>query len=155
MKAQELRIGNLIKVGVKILTIHSIHVVNDSNEAHVRVTGFVNGSYCFDLSEIEPISLSDEILLKSNFNYFKHDGIVPLGEHKVQGGNDGDTHEWAKKVKTTKSSDIGGDFAVARWGNEGEPFYYLNYGIKIEIQYLHQLQNLYFMLTGEELNIQL
>jgi hypothetical protein len=34
-------------------------------------------------------------------------------------------------------------------------FFFKYHDIEIEILYLHQLQNLYFALTGEELNIQL
>lgn len=111
-----------------------------------------------DIEEIEsygedchPIPLTPEILEKAGFEYYIHNGIASLGDIK----KDGDTHEWSLPAQRTDGHDIGSSFSIIRWGNESEPFYFSSHKIRIHIQYLHQLQNLYYALTGEELNIQL
>ena len=108
MKAQELRIGNLISKKGRIEKIHSV------SRQDAR-----------DYSKIEPIHLTEELLLKFGFDEKQaHDGI---------------------------------------FGFEKDNFWYINehqirfnHGwiiLDIKLKYVHQLQNLYFALTGEELTI--
>jgi hypothetical protein len=85
------------------------------------------GECTLTLDDIEPIPLTEEWLLK-------------LGIHKIGCDNEGDDL-FATKLNTP---------ADEVWLNRIEGDFYLQeYGKKIK--YVHQLQNLYFALTNEEL----
>lgn len=66
------------------------------------------------------------------------------------------THEWLIKFgfKKTGMSYVTDIFVVLKWtdGNLMSP-YQDRHGYRNQIQFVHQLQNLYFALTGEELKI--
>lgn len=107
MKASELRIGNYVK--------QKTHPTNYIINAITSGGGWIELTDKFeyidsDIDSIEPISLTEDILLKCNIKQYAMNG-----------------------------------------------FKCLNSGIDIQCSYdckhLHQLQNLYFTLTGEELNI--
>jgi hypothetical protein len=110
MKAEELRIGNLVyKYYPSGIEIEAVNEINSY---------FVNG---IGISAIEPIPLTEEWLLKFGF--------------EKEGG-------WFKKKRlllfnirnmyfTTPSKDI----------------------VSVDVTTVHQLQNLYFALTGEELTL--
>lgn len=107
------------------------------------VTGFVQtGKHkgeevlCIDLSkgDLNPIPLTPEILKKAEFNIIDFDGYDKGLYHKdINNGLYGD----AETGYTLVDSE-GGDISFEK-----------------AIKYLHQLQNLYFALTGEELKINL
>ena len=48
-----------------------------------------------------------------------------------------------------------GEFEILKFEDEGHFFYSNGRGFHADIIYLHQLQNLYFDLTGEELEVEL
>lgn len=150
MKASELRIGNWIKIKeefsdrefpLKTLEFE-IKGFNDGSgrfeEGAKQILFWTipnkvfgkthSGSY--DI-ECEPISLTEEWLLKFNFT-----------RHHVDYSND---------VIYIKNVPSNNEFEWGVYPNE------LGSGIQIKnrklIQYVHQLQNLYFALTGEELEI--
>lgn len=105
LKANELRIGNLVN------TKYGIKVVTDIN---------VN-QYCFFLEDhVTPIKLSEKWMLELGF----------------EDGEEG--HYYINKF-------IINIYGEVYWGDSEE---WLG-----ELQYVHQLQNLYFALTGEELTI--
>lgn len=55
------------------------------------------------------------------------------------------------REKQFKSKAVSGDVRLTLWvGTNGEGFYYSDV---IQIKYIHHLQNLYFSISGEELNI--
>jgi len=119
MKANELRIGNLvfdrrkeiIEVGPVLLT--QLILWQD--------THYSRKPPC------DPIPLTEEWLLKFGF-----------------GGKDPFTY---LHIKTNELE--------FHWGNNNLNVisYDLGAGITFNVQYIHQLQNLYFALTGEELTI--
>lgn len=129
MKAKELRIGNNV----------NFRVSNGENEVFGekgRITGILTGyvyinGIRFELKDLQPILLTGEIMVKAG--YIKN--IVE------------DLGIWYKIVVNQWVLD---DLSI---------FYYKNTKQycrqKIEIKSLHQLQNLYFALTGEELGINL
>ena len=80
----------------------------------------------WNVSIIKPIPLTEEILLKCGFE--KKNGYVFRKIGFILNG---------RKVKDS----IG--------------FHFIHYECTTECSYLHQLQNLYFALTGEELNVEL
>ncbi len=78
---------------------------------------------------IEPIQLTPEVFERCGFNINdKKDGVI-TGLYRYK------------------------DFKVLHFIQENS-FWLLGYG-NIEIEYLHQLQNLYFVLTGQEIEIDL
>lgn len=84
----------------------------------------------FTLAEANPIPLTPEILLTCGFE--KKDR-KPYQDH------------WRKKVVRNKAFvlyiNIGGVFFASYHG-----------GLRVKVEYLHQLQNLYYSLTHQELN---
>ena len=66
---KELRVGNWVAVGVIYCKVNSIHTVPGIDEAHVRVSGFVerNSQYCLYDYQIDPIPLNDTILRRLGF----------------------------------------------------------------------------------------
>lgn len=129
---QELRIGNYVKYrgfGYKILSIVNTSNANeesyyvDLNYTHRHLRGI-------DTREVEPIELTEEWLL--NFGFEKK------AEHNL-------------KLDVLTRSIIHaythGKVEIELGNRSGYSFGYP------EVQFVHQLQNLYFALTGEELTI--
>lgn len=86
-----------------------------------------NGWQIDEGEEVEPIPLTEEWLLK--FGYFTQNGA--WGTIAVKGYH-----------KNTHQLDLFGN----AWVHDRE-------GYMVDLDYVHQLQNLYFALTGEELTI--
>ena len=144
MQANELRIGNYVSAplwrneGIHIQKVYSLktlwgeyYINHDFKE-----TGYEFGAKIE--TEVEPIPLNEEWLLKfgfkKNIDYELINEYGKLSESNARRGvglyfNDG---EWF----VTFREDVG-----CGWND-------LN-----EINYVHQLQNLYFALTGDELTI--
>lgn len=127
MKANELRIGNLVyrtnKLTKEKLTIE----LTASCILYISANGEIS-SFIY-----EPIPLTEEWLTKFGFKEhdFEHIGYVPETYHRIE-------------------SKIG--YMVI----DSQFEFTLNYGGEYsseEIKNVHQLQNLYFALTGEELTI--
>lgn len=120
ISAKELRIGNYTSEG-KVVSFYE-------NGIHV---GF---GKCRRFSELEPIELSEEILLKCGFDkeVVDYNGFSVIN-FKLNG--------WLPFLKEMK-------LQQCKW--------YKVYNVAdCHISYLHQLQNLYFALTGKELKIEL
>lgn len=125
--ARELRIGNLVNgitLGKKIpVVVEGIH--KNGINPHVDSLGELDVDWYFD--RIEPIPLSPEILEKCGFeeNNFHSDHWyhVELGPHIIE--YDDGTYI----LEAVSGASVSNCF-----------------------KYLHQLQNLYFALTGQELN---
>ncbi len=129
MDVRELRIGNLVKYGVHNVPIKSINVSYD-NEAtvYVKLNEKLN-HYCLSINEIEPIPITEEWLLRF--------GFTKISQH---------TDGFYLNVNGCKIAGLKLDGeSVKLWLNM--------FGTSIvnDIIYIHQLQNLYFALTGKEL----
>ena len=131
MKIQELRIGNLIKYKkghlAKIIGTHLI----ESKEI-IEVVGvddnYING--CYDISNFIDVEINDNLLLKLKFELSDDGGYYR--EYTLYCYNF--------------------NFIVCL-NSEGCEFFQKDYGIYINIKGFHQLQNLYFALTGDELEL--
>jgi hypothetical protein len=132
MQANELRIGNWVNEFGKPKQIHSVDIL------------YLEGEDDTDFGDMyEPIPLTPEILekcgLKQYENFIEIKGqtigvIFPVIEiHK---------EDWEPEYQA-------GTYVYSGLGDPE------SYGFKVKIEYLHQLQNLYFALTGEELQINL
>jgi len=128
MKPNELRIGNWVLVNNKPSSIDSIHESHGVNLS-IFLGGYGDGGslYSDQFDEIKPIRLTTEILEKARFRQaITNDRI------------------WLLRIGDTNLMlHIDG----SAWSYSGP--------ILIKIEYVHQLQNLYFALTGEELEIEL
>lgn len=127
IKASELRVGNWVKHAGTITPLQ------------VDVYSFVRMEEWFE--EYDPIPLTPEILEKCGFEAFMilDDQQDYRGEYLAKSG-------------------------FRLYIDPGEKCYYFRYGDtelypvekhEIEIKFLHELQNLYFALTGEELEVNL
>lgn len=121
IKANELRIGNLINYNEQYCKVVSLY-----DDGIIWFDDKNNDSYSSEVYEPNPIPLTPEILEKAGFE--KYEKIKDECWHK---GN----FEIFKTSSPGYSMDIEKD-------------------IYPELIYLHQLQNLYFALTGEELTIE-
>lgn len=133
MKANELRIGNYI---ADIWTPNGLFKVTELRKDKI----FYGNCFKAKYDDIRPIPLTEEILLKAGGKRFDEDKIILML-------NDPSTHLVLMKVGTHWFPQIEqtGEFA-----SEGVNVVFLNF-----IDYLHQLQNLFFALTGEEIKIEL
>lgn len=126
MKASELRIGNLIMGMDMVQTVFEI--LDNTDRGRIVHLGYEhlilvkeNGNQ-YKPIEVHPIPLTEEWLLKFGFNYQKAD-VSSFYPFYVKSG--------------------------FRINEEGYHWYVQTHCV--HIQYVHQLQNLYFALTGEEL----
>ncbi len=113
----ELGIADVIGIYEDVVDVKGVSVIDNSSENKISIsTRSFDG--CVEYEKIQPIPLTEEILLKFGFE---------------------------KK----------GDFWFVKSGikieNRNNGFSYFRYLNEIKILSVHQLQNLFFSLTGEEL----
>ena len=132
MTASDLRIGNYLtdyKDGIllSVARIEAIEYTEWNSGDDFNVTALEYGTKERYLEgEFEPIPLTEEWLLKFGFDHH-----YDLGKRKFM------------NIKT---------LTIETNSSENFPVYYTTQKIIIcYIKYVHQLQNLYFALTGEEL----
>lgn len=122
MKARELRIGNYVTKKGKTRPCQIKGIYYDNGY------GLDNG-YSYSLEEISPIELTDEWFEKFGFEYTQHQGGV---EYIGKNGFSIYFHpEFKEEVGGSASRNFG--------------------GISVYINYVHELQNLVYVLTGIEL----
>ena len=131
MKANELIIGNLVQFEGEFHTIASI---GSDETIRLRCEDSTHKNYChgtigcYGVYSIDPIPLTEEWLVKFGIK----DLWIKESWKVVEDTSDGETFGWSMVVRNAC------------------------YTKKIEFayfKYVHQLQNLYFSLTGEELTI--
>ena len=124
MNSRELRIGNWVcHIPSKNETASGNFIVSEIRAFAIET---ING---LQSEDIEPIPLTEEWLLRFGFNKIKMESIL--------------------YSKYSKGYLGGIEIDLRKSEIEGWQITYCNYAIK----YIHQLQNLYFALTGEELTI--
>ena len=133
MKASELRLGNLVLCNTSIGFVDAIaSVCNLSSDEivcyHKPTKQFI---FCKD-ALFEPIPLTEEWLLKFGCGKVKSD--IPTFSI-VYGEFIEDDYEHCLIINLDVDNN----------------FYIVVNGVKLILKHLHQLQNLYFALTGEEL----
>ena len=128
MKAEELRIGSLLKQGESILKVIEIWEDGFSTE-HISGGNFEN-------EKIEPIPLTEEWLVKF--------GFTP-DDHKIVYDHP------APKEPEKEHKDLGTNFPSFFYNKRLERW--MDCHTRVCVDFVHQLQNLYVALTGEELTI--
>lgn len=131
MKASELRIGNFVGLNLKefpenYFTVFEVANSNMVVQDGLTPHGFRDLSY-FDAELLEPIPLTEEWLLKFGFvddngSFYK----IPVGGSELFINPENGMVVWIER-----NNNVFNNPAL--------------------IEYVHQLQNLYFALTGEEL----
>lgn len=128
---EELRIGNLVMFDGKYIKIESMN----RTSVYGLPVGLDQTKIYLTSDEIEPLPLTEEILLKCGFL---------KGELLIE-------NNWEYEIN------LRGDYILKydyrrRWVIKNNGFQKFNDPVHIPIvQHLHQLQNLYFALTGKEL----
>lgn len=136
MKATDLRMGNLFDDAGEVLFVSGIGISN------VIISTATNDSVR-KYSELKPIPLTEDWLLKFGFEKYQwcdDCAYIPfLGRHLMARLYNGKWHIFKTKVTIANSNQqYTGSVDIVDKGL---------------IQYVHQLQNLYYALTGEELTI--
>jgi hypothetical protein len=156
MKANELRIGNYVGFGV----IHT-GLGQEKSFAHYTVNQITETCMFFVEShageyfkDVQPIPLTEEWLRKFGFKYQNRD--VSHGNGKIErfwskhwftGGDN-----WWIEINLNPITKDSNGFFWLNWNiGGGNDFVHLPHSC--ELKYIHQLQNLYFALTGNELEI--
>ena len=148
MQANELRIGNLVYYHVEDNIEGDYDVVNTIDYEDIRIIFGIGDDY------YKPIPLTEEWLKKLGFKYQERD--VSHGNGKIERfwimkwSSDGDEY-WLEINLHPITKDTNGFFWL-NWNiGGGNHFVHLPHSCKLH--YVHQLQNLYFALTGEELTV--
>lgn len=132
MKIQELRIGNKVSFKDTVVEIAGVSGIVYSFGA-IDVTIFRGGkTEMHDLKTLSPIPLTEEM----------------FSEFTMKWGTDPQEPNALMVFKN-------GEFEVLKFKDEDNFFYSNGRGFHADIIYLHQLQNLYFDLTGEEFDVEL
>jgi hypothetical protein len=126
MKLNELRIGNYIKL-----------MMNDEEFAMVQVT--LNDLDAVDNKKgvYEPLPLKEDWLLKHGFFVENFDYAIPISECKVV---------WLTLIPQDEECTAYSVCVTQTDKDEEDQTAFLS-----DISYVHQVQNLYFALTGKEL----
>ena len=152
MKATELRIGNLVRIDEMLRNelFDNNEVITDTDTFQIAMvaTDFINlyiksCEYEFNMIDIQPIPLTEEWLIKFGFEETVHEN-----------GNE-------YELQINYSSGFRDFIALSNKGGVDSPFflgwlttnYQKEFVLAKQLEHVHQLQNLYFSLTGEELTI--
>jgi hypothetical protein len=130
MEANELRIGNLVKLPIYLDESESVHEITGVDTEHPYVE-WVTFDY-LEWNEVKPILLNENWLEILGF-------------------------ELSYDSKYRRKYDLIGDYRFGYDLNKVESKDGCASGVRFKgdhfrLKYVHQLQNLYFALTGEELN---
>lgn len=162
MKANELRIGNIVRVDNEschpqlkdvLMRVVSIEHRHDLPEYSVRIervvkdNSDVNANYSQLIRFIKPIPLTEELLLKYGFSKLNHFTVTnslykPIGRDRYICIGDIDNANQMVYLETIINGKITDLVCVHNYDYDGR-------------LYVHKLQNLYFTLTGEESKIEL
>lgn len=131
MKAKELRVNNIVKF-IKPVHVQLGHIFDVKNNYVILWSYGIHLIDCDENTNVEPIPLTEEWLLKFGF---------------VKSSEDSDNAWLNLRYRFLNfSSDESVEFKKV----------FLNVNkMDVVCDYVHQLQNLYFALTGEELTIKL
>lgn len=127
MKANELRIGNLIMCNNELVSISDIGLLG--NGFGINMTHTCEYKYLSNEDKIEPIPLTDEWLIKLGFDKDEVYNCIVIYQNDIISLD----LEFSCNSKTIS---IGGYSCADEMDN---------------CKYIHQLQNLYYALTGNEL----
>ena len=128
MEINELRIGNWVKVNDPIFGVNTYKV------ATIRDNGIItlNDNMSCLVDNIEPIELTEEVLVKIGFEKFVKSFRMELSGCRLDYFIDKTLYIYKKHTNCCLIKDL-----------------------EIKCEYIHQLQNSFFLLTGKELEVEL
>ena len=132
MKVKELKIGNYLFFEKEIQQVSSIHS-DETIRLKANADENCHGCYSVTQTNIKPIPITEEWLIKFGYVKFKSNEIY---------------NEWGLIIDGILKYKI---IETVNYLKNNSKFTIPNSDKPIMIQYIHQLQNLYFVLTGEEL----
>lgn len=137
MEINELKIGNYVKFYDPIngINIYKVYDIYDSGSVSLNDKGRL--ASC-TVKDIEPIELTEEVLVKIGFKK-KNDCYVLQNEY----------------IFFVYYKDSFKQELLASAKRKGKYYYNTNELKNYDIKYLHELQNAYYCLTGEELEVEL
>lgn len=133
--SNELRVGNKVYFNGEIDTVWAVYENNKVN------TNDDNMSSEMGCELISPIPITPEILEKCGFI-----------KSEIENGNPLEGYYYSMELKEDKFCDLS---LIEGDKNGVVEVCLFPYGNNFRYKYLHQLQNLYFALTGEELQVNL
>lgn len=134
MEVKELRLGNYVE-WLKDSPFVVKKICDDGNIT-IGVIGDDNSSVKLNQS-VKPIPLTEEWLLRAGFVKTEYEPTFQIDEDE--------------KVPCVEYSKQHGLMNIMDWGNGFILSNSFSFKLRVTIVYVHQLQNLYFALTGEEL----
>lgn len=102
--------------------------------------GNIQSGYTPNVPVYEPIPLTRELMLKSGFKVFGSDGFISLEAFSPGHPSQRFDIDWSERT---------GIMVKSRYQADADHFFMRH------IEHIHQLQNLYFALTSEELPIKI
>jgi hypothetical protein len=138
INANELRIGNLIIWNPQLMYPH-----NTLDAVHVEVMAVRPDKIGYTFPNLDHrVEPFEDDLLQTESRYKLLAELEPI---KLTG----------ELLQKCHFSDVVENFNKKYLDETSEGYYYSHHQIKIQLPSLHQLQNLYFLFTGEELDISL
>ena len=144
INVRELSTGNLLSHEGNIIKIHMINTYGNDETVEPRVMAKANNQidrYIYNLSEVEPIHLTDEIIMLCGFVY--SDG---LEYYKI----DYDSKYELKRYTLKKMSDKYYLMLSRREYKNGFKCQFIDLH---PVQYLHELQNSFYWATRDDLDV--
>jgi len=146
IKSNELRLGSLVDVIDRSQKVHLPFNI-------VKKVGYIDffkvdlyepdkpfaiqgENWEVDVRDLSPISLTEEVIIKLGFKYWPDNGNCFTKKYSQQGDFILFNH---KTLVAEGAGLVNGDY------------YYMFHGLIHTIRYVHQLQNIFFAITGEEL----
>lgn len=136
MKTQELRINNYLKCNGLLIIVEAISV--DSIYGKVLDVGLAT-SFLYKINDVAPVLLNDELFAKNGF----------ILREELDDNGEVSKSAFYKEGDEFLFIPIDGEYYLAVF--DEHDFGYIP-GCK-PIKYLHELQNIYFELKGEEIKI--
>jgi len=159
LRANELRLGNWVET-YSVLVSGAWYDNKGTRHGFDTVTEPAISQRQIDLEDLKiiheakglatyrGIPLTPEVLLACWFEYQKIEGISRLS-YDFDDAPEGDTHNWTLKVPKNDHVEDLPRFELVKFG-DGE-IKFSHQWLRVTVKYLHQLQNLYFAITGGEL----
>ena len=137
MKSTELRIGNLVSFGGRMATVYQVNrsgaVLQYDGDTNTEIEGVRRSTV--SINDIEPVTLTKDWLISSGF--YKNPGIITEYILIVDS-------EYTEMKR----------FTVLQ--SEEKIFYFIpsiRVAWSVRLDFIHQLQNLYFSITKQELSV--
>ena len=147
MKIKELRTGNYVSYNGSVVSVYAISNPPPNKDKHfdnkARVTLWCNGLIDATIDEIEPIPITEELLLKIGFKKDRN-GYLNYEEYNDE-----------LSIRFSENYNF---IEYANLCFNPEDVTETNYGSSLEFPntlHLHTLQNIWHLLTGKELEIKL